>query len=108
MRNAILCLLLLAAGPAAATSHQGHHGHGQPTTAATAEAEGEIRRVDPAAGKVTIRHGPIEKFDMMGMSMVFAVRDPAVLQDLVAGDRVRFELESNGGALTVITIRKLE
>lgn len=107
MRNAILCLLLLAAGPAAATSHQGHHGHGQPTTAATAEAE-EIRRVDPAAGKVTIRHGPIEKFDMMGMSMVFAVRDPAVLQDLVAGDRVRFELESNGGALTVITIRKLE
>lgn len=106
----ILAVLPAAIGPAftpaLATSHDRHQGHGAGAVV-TAEADGEVRRVDVAAGKVTLRHGPIDKLDMAGMSMVFPVRDPASLRGPAAGDRVRFELESNHGALTVIAIRKL-
>lgn len=69
-------------------------------------ADGEIRKVDKEAKKLTIRHGPIPSLDMPPMTMVFQVRDPALLEQVKAGDRVKFEAEKTGGAYIVIRIEK--
>ncbi len=66
--------------------------------------EGEVRKVDKDAKKITIKHGPIKSFDMPGMTMVFQVKDPAMLEKVKAGDKVNFEAEKLGGAFTVIKI----
>ena len=64
--------------------------------------EGEVRKVDKAAGKITLKHGPITNLDMPGMTMVFRVSDPALLDQVKAGDKVRFTAEKVDGALTVV------
>lgn len=66
--------------------------------------EGEVRKVDKSAGKVTIRHGPIPQFDMGAMAMVFRVQDPAILDRLQAGDRIRFVPDKVGGVFTVMSV----
>jgi Cu/Ag efflux protein CusF len=67
-------------------------------------AEGEVRKIDPEAGKLTLRHGRIDTLDMPGMTMVFRVADRSLLADLKEGDKVRFAAERSGGALTVTRI----
>ena len=66
-----------------------------------AMSEGEVRRVDTAAGKLTLRHGPLANLDMPAMTMVFRVRDPAWLRQLDVGEKVRFVAERIDGNLTV-------
>lgn len=66
--------------------------------------DGEIRKVDKDAKKITIKHGPMPKFDMPGMTMVFQVKDPALLDKVKPGDKVNFEAEKLGGAFTVTRI----
>jgi len=63
---------------------------------------GEIRKVDKNQSKVTIRHGPIENLGMPKMTMVFRVKDPAMLDQVKPGDKVNFHAEDVGGALTVM------
>ncbi|MGQ0509986.1 MAG: copper-binding protein [Betaproteobacteria bacterium] len=65
---------------------------------------GEVRKVDKDAGKITIKHGPMPKFEMPGMTMVFQVKDAALLDKVKAGDKVNFEAEKLGGAFTVTKI----
>ncbi|MFN3493882.1 MAG: DUF411 domain-containing protein [Hydrogenophaga sp.] len=74
--------------------------------AATADrwAEGEVRRIDTAARKITLRHGDIPDLDMPPMTMVFQVRDPALLGKVKAGDKVRFTADQINGAYTVMSI----
>jgi uncharacterized cupredoxin-like copper-binding protein len=67
--------------------------------------EGEVRKVDKDAQKLTIRHGPIRNLDMPGMTMVFQVRDPAQLADLQPGDKIRFRAEHAGGAFVATEIQ---
>ena len=67
--------------------------------------DGEIRKVDKEAGKVTIKHGEIKNLDMPGMTMVFQVKDPALLEKSKVGDKVRFKAEKAGGALVVTDIQ---
>ena len=67
-------------------------------------ADGEIRRVDKDAQKITIRHGPLEKLDMPAMTMVFQVKDPAMLDQVKAGDKVKFQAEKIGGGFRVTKI----
>jgi len=69
-------------------------------------AEGEVRRIDKDAGKVTLRHGPIEAMDMPAMTMVFRVSDPAMLDRLAVGDKVRFTTAKEGGAFTLKSFEK--
>jgi len=70
---------------------------------------GQVTKVDAAAGKITIRHGPIKKFDMDdGMTMVFRANDPAMLKAVKAGDRIRFEADRVNGQFTVMKIEKLK
>ena len=68
-------------------------------------AEGEIRKVDMDTKKITIKHGEIKNLDMPGMTMVFQVKDPALLEAVKAGDKVRFKAEKSGGAIVVTDIQ---
>jgi Cu(I)/Ag(I) efflux system protein CusF len=67
----------------------------------TAISDGEIKKVDKDAGKVTIKHGPLTNLDMPSMTMVFRVKDPTMLEHLKTGDMVKFTAEKVNGALTV-------
>ena len=66
--------------------------------------EGEIRKVDLDTQKITIKHGPIKNLDMPGMTMVFQVKDPALLTKVKTGDKILFHAEKSGGAIVVTAI----
>ena len=75
---------------------------------ASASTDGEVRRVDKDAKKLTIRHGPIANLDMPGMTMVFQVRDPAMLEQVKTGDKIRFSADKVDGAYTVTHIEPVK
>jgi Cu/Ag efflux protein CusF len=70
--------------------------------------EGEVARVEKAAGTVTIKHGAMPKFDMPPMTMPYKVKDKAVLDKLKPGDKIRFDVDSVGGVFTVLRLEKLK
>jgi len=74
------------------------------TAAALPWAMAEVRRIDKAARKVTLKHGEIKNLDMPPMSMVFQVKDPAQLDALQAGQKVRFQAVQENGAYWVVKI----
>ena len=74
------------------------------TAIAQALSDGEVRKVDKDAKKITIKHGPLQNLDMPAMTMVFQVADPALLDKVKAGDKVRFRAEKVGGAFAIISI----
>jgi Cu(I)/Ag(I) efflux system periplasmic protein CusF len=65
-------------------------------------SDGEVRKVDKEAGKITIKHGPLANLDMPGMTMVFRVKDPAMLDRVKEGDKIKFVANRMNGSLTVI------
>ncbi len=75
------------------------------TTAATDMTEGEIRKVDKDAKKLTIKHGEIKNLEMPAMTMVFQVKDPALLDKVQTGDKIRFKVEKSGNAFVVTDIQ---
>ena len=77
---------------------------GSPVLAAEDMVKGEVVKVDKAAGKITLKHGPIKKLDMDGMTMVWRVSDPAMLDKVKAGDHIEFDADRVNGALTVTKI----
>jgi Cu/Ag efflux protein CusF len=100
---------LLAALPLTATLAAGAD-HAGPAAAAPATAgamaSGEVRRVDAAGGKLTIRHGEIPNLEMPPMTMVFRVRDAAMLQGLQQGDKIRFAAEKDGSQYVVVRLTR--
>ncbi len=68
------------------------------------QAEGEVRRVDKAGGKIALKHGEIKNLDMPPMSMVFQVKDKALLDTVKAGDKVNFTADQVNGDYTVMSI----
>jgi len=69
--------------------------------------DGQVTKIDASAGKITIKHGPMKKFDMdEGMTMVYTTRDPALLQAVKPGDRVKFDAENVNGQFVVTKIQK--
>lgn len=81
--------------------------------AASAQAEvsytsGQVRKVDLEQGKITIRHEEIKNLDMPPMTMVFNVKNKALLKDIKAGDFVIFIATSDGGKLYIVEIKKGE
>ncbi|MBL8662795.1 MAG: copper-binding protein [Candidatus Odyssella sp.] len=77
-----------------------------PASAQGALVDGQVQKIDTAQGKVTLRHGPIKKFDMDSMTMVFRIQDPSQLQGLKPGDKVKFEADRVNGQFTIIKIEK--
>lgn len=77
------------------------------SSAALAQSvKGTVQKVDKPQGKVTLQHGPIPKFDMDDMTMVYRVQDPAMLKTVKAGDKVTFEADKVNGQFTVTKIQK--
>ena len=102
---ALLAAALAVAAPAFAASdgHASHHLAANEK--AGAFADGEVKKVDKSAGKVTIKHGPHEALDMPPMTMVFRVKDPAMLDSMKVGDKIRFKPEKVGGNYTVTDLK---
>lgn len=75
-----------------------------PAFTAKAMSDGVVRKIDPSAGKITLKHGPISNIDMPPMTMVFKVQQPELLKNLKVGDSVKFHAESINGALVVTSI----
>ena len=67
--------------------------------------EGEIRKVDKDTKKITIKHGEIKNLDMPGMTMLFQVKDPAMLDMVKAGDKVKFKAEKAATGIVVTEIQ---
>jgi Cu(I)/Ag(I) efflux system periplasmic protein CusF len=101
-RNIITAVLLGAAFPLSAVAAEANQqATGAATAAAGQLADGEVRKVDKEAKKLTIRHGPLENLGMPPMTMVFQVKDPAMLDKVKAGDKIKFAADKEGGAFTV-------
>jgi Cu/Ag efflux protein CusF len=92
--------------PLGALADDAHH---KPAAAKAAGADdltdGEVRKVDLDAGKLTLKHADIKSLDMPAMTMVFAVKDKAMLDKLKTGDKVRFKVVNDGGKFTLTEIR---
>jgi Cu(I)/Ag(I) efflux system protein CusF len=100
---AALVAAIALSGPVAAITH---HDSVSPSAAETSLplTDGEVRKVDKDSGKLTIRHGAITNLDMPAMTMVFLVSDPALLDKVRMGDKIRFVAEKEGGAFLVTRI----
>jgi Cu(I)/Ag(I) efflux system protein CusF len=106
-----LASTILASAPfhaVATESHSSHSAAPADTAAATPMSDGEIRKVDKDAGKITIRHGELKNLDMPPMTMVFRVQDPALLDQVEPGDKVKFIAEKIGGRFTVVKLETLQ
>ncbi len=84
-----------------------------PPVVASAQADGsvagQVTKVDESAGKITIKHGPLKKFDMEeGMTMVFRAGDPAMLKQVKAGDKAKFVPDRVNGQFTITKIEKMK
>ena len=85
MKAFALVILLAAFAALPAYADEAHHrgGASGPSVQAGAEtSDGEVRRVDKDARKITLRHGPLANLDMPAMTMVFQVKDPAMLEQV--------------------------
>jgi len=75
--------------------------------AQAAMIDGTVTKVDASASKITIRHGPIKKFEMdEGMTMVFAVKDKSLLDKAKSGDKIKFDADHVNGQFVVTKIEK--
>jgi Cu(I)/Ag(I) efflux system protein CusF len=87
-------------------SHAASHAGAAPTAAVAADmTDGEIRKVDKDTQKISIKHGEIKNLDMPPMTMLFRVKDPAMLDQVKAGDKVKFKAEKLDGAFTVTELQ---
>ncbi len=100
----VAAVLSLAAWPAGAQSTTTDHSKMamSPTQTLT---DGEIRKIDKDAGKMTIKHGEIKHMDMPPMTMVFAAADKALLDRVKVGDKVRFMAVQDNGRMLVTEIQ---
>ncbi len=109
--NKLLAISSLALGVALPL-----HGFAQATTGSKTDTskmaapmtDGEVKKVDQAAGKVTIKHGPIKHLDMPSMTMVFTAKDKSTLADVKPGDKVQFVVVNEGGKMLLTDIRSVQ
>jgi Cu/Ag efflux protein CusF len=75
-----------------------------PLSAADDLSEGTVKKIDAPTQRVMLAHGPIANIGMVPMTMMFKVKDPALLKPLRNGQKVRFRVEELGGEYTVVRI----
>jgi len=76
-------------------------------SAQDAAIHGEVKKIDEAAGKITLKHGPAKSLGMdEGMTMVYHVKDPSMLKQVKVGDKVTFEAEEAASGYTVTSLQK--
>ena len=99
----ILFASLGAVSAQAAGDHAGHSMASQAVAATEMQmVEGQVKKVDKAAGKVTLAHGPLVNLNMPAMTMVFRVKDAGWLDQMKVGDKIRFMADNVNGAVTVV------
>ena len=77
------------------------------TAAAAEDIKGEVKKIDESAGKITLKHGPAKSLGMdEDMTMVYRVKDPAMLKQVKVGDKVTFEAEKSDTGFAVTKIQK--
>ena len=114
---AALCAAFLVESALAQHAGHSHAGSSAATPGASAGAtsdgvvemsDGEVRRVDKDSAKITLKHGEIKNLDMPPMTMVFQVKEPALLDKLKAGDKVKFRAEkaASGYVVTAVEVVK--
>ena len=109
MKNIKTILILAALISSASTSYAASHTTAPANTGTAASlpmADAEIRKIDLDNKKITLKHGEIKNLDMPGMTMVFQVKDPAMLDKVKVGDKVRFAAEKAGGAIVLTDIQQ--
>lgn len=74
-----------------------------PASASTL-SDGEIRKIDRDAGKLTLRHGELKNLNMPPMTMVFMVKDKTLLNELKVGDKIRFHVIMEAGQMVITRI----
>lgn len=105
-----------ASATQAADTHAGHH---QPATTppatpsvdvpvpAGADLVGVVLTIDRAASSLELKHGPIAKLGMGGMTMPFRVRDAALLDQVTVGQRFAFTLEMTDRGVVISGVHKV-
>lgn len=94
-----------------AWANDAHHAQASASaqTADTATlTEGEVKKVDKEAGKITIKHGELKNLSMPAMTMVFQVQDKAMLDQVKVGDKIRFAADKVNGRITVIRLETIK
>lgn len=82
-----------------------NHAHGAESDGTTHKGAGTVKKVDPAAGTVTLEHGPIKSLDWPAMTMSFGVRDKALLGKLSKDKKIDFEFVKSGSGYVVTSVR---
>lgn len=116
-----LAIVLGATACAASAQENGHGAHGahgahaahtgdagQQASAAAELTDGEVKRIDKEAGKITLRHGELKNLNMAAMTMVFRVKDPAMLDQVQVGNKVKFSADRVDGAVTIVQLATVE
>ena len=101
---AVSSALFMAGANANAQMHE-HAGHEMASATQDASdttlSAGEVKKVDKDTGKLTIQHGPLTNLNMPGMTMIFKVQSPSMLEQVKVGDNIHFRAENVNGSLTV-------
>jgi Cu(I)/Ag(I) efflux system protein CusF len=92
--------------PAAVTGHAAPSAH--QGGVAGQMVDGEVKKVDKEAAKITIRHGELKTLGMPAMTMVFRTKDPVMLDQVKAGDKVKFVAEKANGAITLMHLESAQ
>ncbi|WP_269531403.1 copper-binding protein [Chitinimonas sp. BJYL2] len=98
----LMSALLIVSSPAFAAADDAATAS---ATTAQALAEGEVRKIDLAQQKITLKHSDLPNLGMPPMTMVFKVKDPALLTQVKVGDKVRFHAEKLPEGYTVMSIQ---
>lgn len=105
--NIAVAALIAVASTAFAQDAHHAHGHGGHEAAAPVQlVDGEVKKVDKDAGKITIRHGEIKNLGMGAMTMVFRTKEASMLDQVKAGDKIKFTAEKVNGVITVTQLQK--
>lgn len=101
LRHVFISLALLTG---AVQAQEMHHEHAAAATETAPMSTGEVIKIDKAQGKITLRHGTLVNLDMPGMTMAFKVAQPAMLEQVKPGDKVRFVADMPGGVMTIMAL----
>jgi Cu/Ag efflux protein CusF len=111
VRSIALCVFGMLATVAHATEDETAwkagmtNAHGKPQSAALPWVNGEVEDVDIPNSYVIVRHEPIPNLNMDAMTMAFAIKDPALLSKLKAGDKIRFTAKNIGEITTIMSLK---
>ena len=81
------------------------HQASKESKAARHEAVGTVKSVDPAAGTVTLAHGPVKSLNWPAMTMGFAVKDKTLFDKLSVGKKVNVEIVQQGGNYVITAVK---